>query len=181
MVRVYYFLSCSRLRGAYSVLDASLKELARSELEPVQTLVRLLDSRDPMVQYKASELLQDLARHGGSLLPPPKDTLLISAAERCQSEIIKADGLNHLLRLLRGNVTVQGSDRGEVIKFALSSVCNLSFWPANCPLIVEAGFLPLLVPLLEHGRTSDYNREKIIICIRNLSCSGMGSPVSRVL
>ena len=182
MVRVYCLPSYSRLRGAYSVLDASLEELVRSELKPVQTLVQLIDSRNFLVVYQASKVLQGLTRHGESLLPTPNDIMLISAVEKCQSEIIKADGLRRLNYLL-------GSTDHDLANSALSSVCDLSVWPANCPLIVEV--LPRLVPILGHdwdarhsGTFADrtnYNRYKILACIRNLSCSGMGSPVSRIL
>ena len=212
MVRIYYLPSYSRLRGVYYVLDANLGELVQSELKPVRTLVQLMDSHTSWVQYQASRVLQKLARDGESQLHPSKDILFISTAEKCQSEIIKADGLNPLLRLLRG------TDLG-LTYLAVSFVCNLAAWPMNRPLIVEAGFLPPLVLALKNGEiqlgvakalgtlaaSTENNKLEIfnagavqsikdlimeagagvqiemITCIRNLSCSGMSSPLNHVL
>ena len=72
--------------------------------------------------------------HSGISYSPP-------TTENYRSEIIKANGLNPLLRLL------QSSDPGSIFA-AASCVWNLTDRPANGSLVVEAGFLQPLVNLL---------------------------------
>lgn len=50
MVRIYYPPSHSSLRDAYSGLDVN-KELVRSELRLVQTLVQLVDNSSLEIQH----------------------------------------------------------------------------------------------------------------------------------
>ena len=62
-------------------------------------------------------------------------------AENYQLEIVKANGLNPLLRLL------QSPDLNSILA-AVSCVRNLTLRPVNDSLIVKAGFLQPLVNLL---------------------------------
>ena len=69
-------------------------------------------------------------------MPCPRPT-----TENYQLEIVKANGLNPLLRLL------QSPDR-NVILTAVSCLVNLTVQPMNDSPIIEAGFLQPLVALL---------------------------------
>ena len=78
-------------------------------------------------------------------------------------EIVKAGGLNPLLRLL------QSSDR-DSIDTAVLCVSNLAFQPTNRSPIIEAGFLQPVVKLLsfKHHENIPFNAARIL---RNLAAS----------
>ena len=78
-------------------------------------------------------------------------------------EIVKAGGLNPLLRLL------QSPDR-KLIDHAVLCVSNLAFQPTNRSPIIEAGFLQPVVKLLsfKHHENIPFNAARIL---RNLAAS----------
>ena len=79
--------------------------------------------------------------HSGISYSPP-------TTENYRSEIIKANGLNPLLRLL------QSPDPGSIFA-AVSCVCYLTLQPPDNSPIIEAGFLQPLVNLLSFKGDGD--------------------------
>ena len=98
-------------------------------------------------------------RPGISCSPP--------TTENYQLEVVKANGLNPLLRLL------QSPDRDSIYN-AVSCVSNLALHPTNRSPIIEAGFLQPVVKLL-----SFKDLEDIPWCAALILCNLAASPENR--
>ena len=133
------------------MLDVNEKELVRREPRLVEILVRHMDKSSPRVQSQAATVLGTLACDGECQLPHPVISCSRPTADNRQLELIKANGLNPLLRLL------QSPDPGSIFA-AASCVWNLTDKPTNGPLVIKAGFLQPLVNLLafKDNRTAQF-------------------------
>lgn len=129
----------------------------------VQTLVQLMNSSSPEVQYQATLTLKNLAADGEWQLPTPKNVLLTSTTEHYRLEIVKANGLDPLLHLL------QSLDFNSVFA-AVLCVCNLTLQPTNDSEIIEAGFLRPLADFLAF-KDSETIQLNAVKALRNLAAS----------
>ncbi|KAF8761419.1 Vacuolar protein [Rhizoctonia solani] len=138
-------------------------KLASSEPKLVQSLVALMDSPSLKVQCQAALALRNLASDGelaASKRYAIKDSLLV---EKYQLEIVKADGLQPLLRLLHSTFL-------PLILSSAACVRNVSIHPLNEAPIIEAGYLGPLVDLLSFEENEEVQCHAIST-LRNLAAS----------
>ena len=95
--------------------------------------------------------------------PHPVLSCSRSTTENYQLEIVKANGLNPLLRLLQ-------SPDHDSIYAAASCVFNLTIQPTNDSPIIEAGFLQPLVALLAF-KDNEETQLRAAGALRNLAAS----------
>ena len=145
------------------MLDMHRKELARREPRLVEILVQHMDSSSLKVQSEAAFALHNLACDGECQSPTPRDILLTTTTDNYQLEIVKANGLNPLLRLLQ-------SPHHDSIYAAASCVSNLTLQPTNHSPIIDAGFLQPLVALLAF-KDNEKTQLRAAGTLRNLSTS----------
>lgn len=98
-----------------------------------------------------------------SNFPQPRISRLFSAAEKYQLEIVKADGLTPLLRLLQSTYL-------PLILSAAACARNVSIHPMNESPIIEAGFLQPLINLLAFKDNEEVQCHAIST-LRNLAAS----------
>ncbi|KAF8531038.1 armadillo-type protein [Gautieria morchelliformis] len=122
------------------------KKLAQSEPKLVQSLVLLMDSPSLKVQCQAALALRNLA-----------------SDEKYQLEIVKADGLAALLRLLQSAYL-------PLILSSAACVRNVSIHPSNESPIIESGFLNPLIQLLSFEDNEEVQCHAIST-LRNLAAS----------
>lgn len=124
-----------------------------------------MESRSLKVQCQAALALRNLASDGGYLVA--NDILVrltdMSAAEKYQLEIVKADGLTPLLRLLHSSYL-------PLILSAAACVRNVSIHPANESPIIDSGFLQPLIELLSFDENEEVQCHAIST-LRNLAAS----------
>ncbi|KAK0742273.1 armadillo-type protein [Apiosordaria backusii] len=143
-VDVQYY--CTTALSNIAVDAANRRKLAQTEPKLVQSLVKLMDSSSPKVQCQAALALRNLA-----------------SDEKYQLEIVSADGLGALLRLLQSSYL-------PLILSAVACIRNISIHPDNESPIIEAGFLKPLVDLL--GSTDNEEIQcHAISTLRNLAAS----------
>ena len=143
-VDVQYY--CTTALSNIAVDQANRQKLAQTEPKLVYSLVHLMDSSSPKVQCQAALALRNLA-----------------SDEKYQLEIVKAKGLQPILRLLQSSFL-------PLILSAVACIRNISIHPHNAPPIIEAGFLRLLVDLL--GSTDNEEIQcHAISTLRNLAAS----------
>ncbi|KAK4203649.1 armadillo-type protein [Triangularia verruculosa] len=143
-VDVQYY--CTTALSNIAVDAANRRKLAQSETRLVQSLVNLMDSSSPKVQCQAALALRNLA-----------------SDEKYQLEIVRANGLGALLRLLQSSYL-------PLILSAVACIRNISIHPSNESPIIEAGFLKPLVDLL--GSTDNEEIQcHAISTLRNLAAS----------
>lgn len=143
-VDVQYY--CTTALSNIAVDANNRRKLAASEPKLVQFLVNLMDSSSPKVQCQAALALRNLA-----------------SDEKYQLDIVRAQGLNPLLRLLQSSYL-------PLILSAVACIRNISIHPMNESPIIEAGFLKPLVDLLgstEHEEIQCH----AISTLRNLAAS----------
>ena len=145
------------------MLGVNRKKLAQSEPKLVQNLVQLMDSSSLKVQCQAALALRNLASDGKSRFPPAKDLFTHSPVEKYQLEIVKADGLTPLLRLLQSTYL-------PLILSAAACARNVSIHPMNESPIIEAGFLQPLINLLAFKDNEEVQCHAIST-LRNLAAS----------
>ena len=92
-----------------------------------------------------------------------KKFLLISLSEKYQVEIVKADGLSSLLRLLQSSYL-------PLILSSAACVRNVSIHPLNESPIIESGFLQPLINLLSFKDNEEVQCHAIST-LRNLAAS----------
>jgi hypothetical protein len=115
---------CTTALSNIAVDANNRRKLAQTEPRLVQSLVNLMDSSSPKVQCQAALALRNLA-----------------SDEKYQLEIVRANGLGPLLRLLQSSYL-------PLILSAVACIRNISIHPLNESPIIEAGFLKPLVDLL---------------------------------
>ncbi|CAE7131982.1 unnamed protein product [Rhizoctonia solani] len=135
---------CTTALSNISVDAANRKKLASSEPKLVQSLVALMDSPSPKVQCQAALALRNLA-----------------SDENYQLKIVKADGLQPLLRLLHSTFL-------PLILSSVACVRNVSIHPLNEAPIIEAGYLGPLVDLLSFEENEEVQCHAVSI-LRNLA------------
>ena len=139
------------------------KKLAQSEPKLVQNLVQLMDSSSLKVQCQAALALRNLASDGEFQLPLPMIYCSFPITEKYQLEIVKADGLTPLLRLLQSTYL-------PLILSAAACARNVSIHPMNESPIIEAGFLQPLINLLAFKDNEEVQCHAIST-LRNLAAS----------
>lgn len=151
------------LAGAYFISGMHRKELARSEPKLVQNLVQLMDSPNLKIQPQAALALRNMASDGESQPPLRMIYFSLPIIEEHQVEIVKADGLAPLFRLLQSTYL-------PLILSAVACIRNLSIHPMNESPIIEAGFLQPLVNLLAFKDSSEV-RCHAASTLRNLAAN----------
>ena len=121
----------------------------------------LMDSPSLKVQCQAALALRNLASDGQ--YPPTVDLVLIFLSEKYQLEIVKADGLQSLLRLLQSTYL-------PLILSSAACVRNVSIHPQNESPIIESGFLQPLINLLSFKDNEEVQCHAIST-LRNLAAS----------
>lgn len=142
------------------------KKLASGEPKLVQSLVALMDSQSLKVQCQAALALRNLASDGQLphiCRPAAEGFQLITRSEKYQLEIVKADGLKPLLRLLHSSYL-------PLILSAAACVRNVSIHPANESPIIDSGFLQPLIELLSFDENEEVQCHAIST-LRNLAAS----------
>ena len=139
------------------------RNLARSEPKLVQNLVQLMDNSNLKIQSQAALALRNLASDGESQLPLLMIYFSFPIIEEYQLEIVKADALTPLLRLLQ-------SVHFSLVLSAAACIRNLSIHPMNESPIIEAGFLQLLVSLLAFKENEELQCH-VASALRNLAAS----------
>ena len=147
---------------AYVSVAANRKKLAQSEPKLVTSLVQLMDSPSLKVQCQAALALRNLASDGAWTLRQML-TIAHSSIEKYQLEIVKADGLQHLLRLLQSTYL-------PLILSSAACVRNVSIHPQNESPIIESGFLQPLINLLSFKDNEEVQCHAIST-LRNLAAS----------
>lgn len=143
-VDVQYY--CTTALSNIAVDASNRAKLAQTEGRLVQSLVHLMTSESPKVQCQAALALRNLA-----------------SDDRYQLDIVRANGLPNLLRLLQSSYL-------PLILSAVACIRNISIHPANESPIIDAGFLKPLVDLL--GSTeNDEIQCHAISTLRNLAAS----------
>lgn len=125
-----------------------------------------MESRSLKVQCQAALALRNLASDGKSFHVRRANLLLLtftSSAEKYQLEIVKADGLTPLLRLLHSSYL-------PLILSAAACVRNVSIHPANESPIIDSGFLQPLIELLSFDENEEVQCHAIST-LRNLAAS----------
>ena len=137
---------CTTALSNIAVDASNRKKLAQTESKLVQSLVQLMDSGTPKVQCQAALALRNLA-----------------SDEKYQLEIVRARGLQPLLRLLQSSYL-------PLILSAVACIRNISIHPLNESPIIDSGFLKPLVELL--GSTDNEEIQcHAISTLRNLAAS----------
>lgn len=143
-IDVQYY--CTTALSNIAVDVNNRRKLASSEPKLVQYLVNLMDSPSPKVQCQAALALRNLA-----------------SDEKYQLDIVRANGLTQLLRLLQSSYL-------PLILSAVACIRNISIHPLNESPIIEAHFLKPLVDLL--GTTDNEEIQcHAISTLRNLAAS----------
>jgi vacuolar protein 8 len=138
--------------------------LAQSEPKLVFSLVQLMESTSLKVQCQAALALRNLASDGTwSYVPRPTCLIAKLYAEKYQLEIVKADGLQPLLRLLQSTYL-------PLILSSAACVRNVSIHPQNESPIIESGFLQPLINLLSFKDNEEVQCHAIST-LRNLAAS----------
>jgi vacuolar protein 8 len=147
-----------------SFSGANRKKLAQSEPKLVTSLVQLMDSSSLKVQCQAALALRNLASDGTSSHRSHISLRShIRITEKYQLEIVKADGLTPLLRLLQSTYL-------PLILSAAACVRNVSIHPQNESPIIESGFLQPLINLLSFKDNEEVQCHAIST-LRNLAAS----------
>ncbi|RWA10596.1 hypothetical protein EKO27_g4498 [Xylaria grammica] len=126
--------------------DVDVQYYCTTALSNIAVDVNLMDSSSPKVQCQAALALRNLA-----------------SDEKYQLDIVRAQGLSPLLRLLQSSYL-------PLILSAVACIRNISIHPMNESPIIEAGFLKPLVDLLgstEHEEIQCH----AISTLRNLAAS----------
>ena len=123
----------------------------------------LMDSPSLKVQCQAALALRNLASDGQDSPLQTINLVLILFLEKYQLEIVKADGLQSLLRLLQSTYL-------PLVLSSAACVRNVSIHPQNESPIIESGFLQPLINLLSF---KDYEEVQChaISTLRNLAAS----------
>lgn len=137
---------CTTALSNIAVDAYNRRKLAATEPKLVHSLVVLMDSPSLKVQCQAALALRNLA-----------------SDDKYQIDIVKADGLTPLLRLLCSTYL-------PLILSAAACVRNVSIHPSNESPIIEAGFLNPLVDLLSFEENEEVQCHAIST-LRNLAAS----------
>ena len=121
-----------------------------------------MDSPSLKVQCQAALALRNLASDGQHPFLDIK-LVLILFSEKYQLEIVKADGLQSLLRLLQSTYL-------PLILSSAACVRNVSIHPQNESPIIESGFLQPLINLLSFKDNEEVQCHAIST-LRNLAAS----------
>lgn len=143
-IDVQYY--CTTALSNIAVDASNRKRLSQTEPQLVEYLIALMDSSSPKVQCQAALALRNLA-----------------SDEKYQLEIVQANGLPPLLRLL------QSSFFPHVLS-SVACIRNISIHPSNESPIIDALFLNPLVNLLSTN-TNEEIQCHAISTLRNLAAS----------
>ncbi|KAI9445559.1 vacuolar protein 8 [Lactarius indigo] len=141
---------CTTALSNIAVDGSNRKKLAQSEPKLVLSLVQLMESTSLKVQVSS----------GSCIAKSCKRWLY---AEKYQLEIVKADGLQPLLRLLQSTYL-------PLILSSAACVRNVSIHPQNESPIIESGFLQPLINLLSFKDNEEVQCHAIST-LRNLAAS----------
>lgn len=137
---------CATALSNIAVDPANRAQLAQTEPHLVQHLVHLMSLSSPRIQSQAALVLRNLASDG-----------------YYQLETVRCGGLPLLLKLMQSSHT-------SLVVAAVACLRNISILPENEGPIVDTGFLPVLVDLLDKT-----NNEEILChavsTLRNLCAS----------
>ncbi|KAK9463860.1 armadillo-type protein [Lipomyces oligophaga] len=122
---------CTTALSNIAVDSVNRKILSETEPKLVSCLVGLMNNGPVKVQCQAALALRNLA-----------------SDDKCQVEIVKAGGLDPLLRLLQSNIP-------QLVLSSVACIRNVSIHADNEAPIIEAGFLRPLVALLKNDEKSD--------------------------
>ena len=155
---------CTTALSNIAVDGNNRKKLAQSEPKLVTSLVMLMDSSSLKVQCQAALALRNLASDGNLFQYLIGSNFLLNACtEKYQLEIVKADGLSSLLRLLQSTYL-------PLILSSAACVRNVSIHPQNESPIIESGFLQPLINLLSFKDNEEVQCHAIST-LRNLAAS----------
>ncbi|KAK1229037.1 Vacuolar protein 8 [Marasmius sp. AFHP31] len=146
---------CTTALSNLAVDGTNRKKLAQSEPKLVTSLVALMESTGLKVQRQAALALRNLANDG-----------------KYQLEIVLADGVSSLLRLLQS----------AYLPLILSSAAcdrNVSMHSQNESPIIESGFLQLLINLLTFNGNEEVQCHAIST-LRNLAASSEKNKTATV-
>lgn len=115
---------CTTALSNIAVDAANRKKLAQTEPRLIQSLVNLMDSSSPKVQCQAALALRNLA-----------------SDEKYQLEIVRANGLAPLYRLLQSTYL-------PLILSSVACIRNISIHPLNESPIIDFNFVSPLIDLL---------------------------------
>ena len=153
----------------YPVLDVYRQQLAKGEPRLVEILVQYMDSSSPKVQSEAARTLRNLTSSSEYQLSMFRISCSrpTTAYPSFKLEIVKAGGLNPLLRLLQ-------SPHPDSIDAAVSLVLDLTDRATHRSLVIKAGFLQPLVKLL-----SFKGHENVHLCAAQILSKLAASPENR--
>ena len=155
---------CTTALSNIAVDGNNRKKLAQSEPKLVTSLVMLMDSSSLKVQCQAALALRNLASDGNLFrYIIGFDFFAEYCTEKYQLEIVKADGLSSLLRLLQSTYL-------PLILSSAACVRNVSIHPQNESPIIESGFLQPLINLLSFKDNEEVQCHAIST-LRNLAAS----------
>lgn len=155
---------CTTALSNIAVDGVNRKKLAQTEPKLVSSLVALMESSSLKVQCQAALALRNLASDGNTSFCVVVHPLTFEyPAEKYQLEIVKADGLTPLLRLLQSTYL-------PLILSAAACVRNVSIHPQNESPIIESGFLQPLITLLSFKDNEEVQCHAIST-LRNLAAS----------
>jgi len=155
---------CTTALSNIAVDGVNRKKLAQTEPKLVSSLVALMESSSLKVQCQAALALRNLASDGNAWFCVVDRPLTFKyLAEKYQLEIVKADGLTPLLRLLQSTYL-------PLILSAAACVRNVSIHPQNESPIIESGFLQPLITLLSFKDNEEVQCHAIST-LRNLAAS----------
>ena len=145
------------LSSTVLIIVNNRRKLSATEPKLVHSLVSLMDSSSLKVQCQAALALRNLASDGMSL------SISWLMVDKYQLEIVKAEGLKPLLRLLHSTYL-------PLILSAAACVRNVSIHPSNESPIIDSGFLTPLIELLSFDENEEVQCHAIST-LRNLAAS----------
>jgi len=179
MVRLPYLIvlapwRCSLIKSNWPSSGSNRKKLAQSEPKLVTSLVQLMDSTSLEVQCQAALALRNLASDGACILRQSMCVAKckVARAEKYQLEIVMADGLRPLLRLLQSTYL-------PLVLSSAACVRNVSIHPQNESPIIESGFLQPLINILSFKDNEEIQCHAFST-LRNLAASSERNKIAIV-
>jgi vacuolar protein 8 len=145
---------CTTAISNIAVDPTNRERLAQNERGLVISLVKLMAGESELVAGQAALASRNLASDGICF----RDPLLIPKANY-QLDIVRNGGLTPLAKLITSN-------KLPLIMSAVACIRNISIHPLNESPIIDSGFLPFLVKLLE--RSEDEVLCHTVITMRNV-------------
>jgi vacuolar protein 8 len=143
---------CTTAVSNIAVDPTNRERLAQNERALVTSLVKLMAGESDLVAGQAALASRNLASDG---IPLYKNSLVANY----QLDIVRHGGLVPLAKLITSN-------KLPLIVSAVACIRNISIHPLNESPIIDSGFLPHLVKLLD--RTEDEVLTHTVITMRNV-------------